>query len=207
MLSKQQFKVLSKILIFALIIGTVVVIALPKDLINVKLTYDIGKKLGSISALLFCLAITTGIINRLQNNPIFGKIANKLKPVGNYLMYSRAQIGISMFISGLAHYLLVVIVPFAKYGLEPKPQAYFIFGLLALFLSFWLAITSNTQSKKLLKTKWKMLHSLVYVIVWLIFLHVALIDISVISVLVLGYAILETYSLIYVQIQKKQTLN
>lgn len=204
--SKENCKTYFKILILVIILTTIFIIVLPKESIKVFEIKNIGKKLGSLSAILFCLAITTGIINRFQNLTIKNlgldinlgqKIFQKFKPVSNHLMYSRTQIGIAMFVSALSHYLLVVIVPVVKYSREIQLQNYLIFGFLALFLSFWLAITSNSFGKKILKNKWKQLHSLVYVIVWLIFLHTALIEISMISIIILIFAILETFSLMY----------
>ena len=205
--SKENCKIFFKILILVLILATIVIITLPKESFKIMEIRNIGKKLGSLSAILFCLSITTGIINRFQNLKISTldlgqKIFQRIKPLGSYLMYSRTQIGIAMFVSALSHYVLITIIPIIKYGRTVQPQSYLTFGFLALFLSFWLAITSNWFSKKLLKTNWKRLHSLVYIIVWLIFLHVALIDLSLISVIVLFFAILETTSLFYRKFNK-----
>jgi methionine sulfoxide reductase heme-binding subunit len=155
----------------------------------------IGKIMGTISALLFCLVITPGIVRRLKIQP--------LQNLASHIMYCRAQVGLSMFFAGLSHYVHAVIIFATKYGKTIEPKSYFIFGLLALFLSFWLALTSNMFSKRLLKKNWQKLHSLVYIIVWLIFIHTALIEISPISFLLLIFAILETYSLVKVKMDKK----
>jgi methionine sulfoxide reductase heme-binding subunit len=160
---------------------------------------DSGKKLGLLSALLFCIVLIPGITRRLG-------IKNEIvKTISGYIMFARAQVGLSMFFAGLGHYLMMIIIPALKFGREPKLSTFIVFGLLALFLSLWLALTSNQFSKKLLKRNWARLHSLVYVIVWLIFLHISILgEISPISVLVLIFAIAETYSLIKVRFLDKK---
>ncbi len=190
--SKQVFKNICIGILLAFVIFIIYVVTISGwDLRQVRTT---GKNLGLISALFFCITITPGIIRRSNIN-FLGQI-----PV--HLLYARAQLGLIMFFTALGHYLMMVLMPFLKSGIKPNIQAYFVFGLLALFLSFWLALTSNQLSKKILKKHWKTLHSLVYIIVWLIFLHIALIKISPISILVGLFAIVETISLIYDQSKK-----
>jgi DMSO/TMAO reductase YedYZ heme-binding membrane subunit len=185
--SKQVFKNVCIGILLAFIVFILYVVTISGwDLRQIRMT---GKNLGLVSALFFCITITPGIVRRSNIN-FLGQI-----PV--HLLYARAQLGLIMFFTALGHYLMLVIVPILKFKVEPKPQAFFIFGLLALFLSFWLALTSNQLSKKILKKHWKTLHALVYIIVWLIFLHTVLIDVSPISILVGLFAIAETASLIY----------
>jgi DMSO/TMAO reductase YedYZ heme-binding membrane subunit len=160
--------------------------------------YESGKIFGYLSALMFCLVLIPGITRRL-------KIKNEItKTISGYIMFARAQVGLAMFFFGLGHYIMLMILPVIVLGLQPNPKVYVFFGLMALFLSLWLALTSNQFSKKLLKKNWGRLHSLVYVIVWLLFIHTALIEISPISILLLIFAVVESYSLIKVRFLDKK---
>jgi DMSO/TMAO reductase YedYZ heme-binding membrane subunit len=185
--SKKIFKNLCVVIIFSVLYFLVYGIFVSGwDAMQFR---DVGKKLGVIASFFFCLTIAPGIIRRSN--------VNFLGEIPSHLLFARAQLGLTMFFTALGHYLFVAIIPFVRFGIEPNIRAYYIFGMLALFLSSWLAITSNQFSKKLLKQKWKTLHSLVYIIVWLIFLHTALIQINPISVLLGIFAVAETLSLIY----------
>ena len=187
---KTIIKNIFKVAIFTIVVTTLLSIFVFER----GLLLQIGKYMGIFSSLAFCLVISPGIIKRLSIKPL------EIIPV--YIRPAKAQIGIAMFLSALSHYLMLVIIPLVKFNKQVNPQSFFIFGFLAMFLSFWLAITSNRFSKKLLSSNWKKLHSLVYAIVWLIFLHTALIKLSPISIVVLTFALLETFSLIKEKMQK-----
>jgi methionine sulfoxide reductase heme-binding subunit len=161
--------------------------------------YSSGKKLGLLSAVLFCIVLIPGITRRLS-------IKNEIvKTISVYIMFARAQVGLGMFFAGLGHYIMLMILPIAKFGREPNPKVFVFFGLTALFLSLWLALTSNQFSKKLLKRNWARLHSLVYVIVWLLFIHIALLEkFEPIGILLLIFALVESYSLIKVRFLDKK---
>jgi methionine sulfoxide reductase heme-binding subunit len=150
--------------------------------------YDVSNPLGYLAAILFLLSILPGIVQRLK--------ITTLNSITNPLRYSRRTLGVSMFFAALSHYLFGVLFHVFKFNRLPEPKLYFFFGLLAIFLSLWLALTSNTFAKQKMGKWWKRLHSVTYLIVWLIFAHVVLIDISPISFLVGVFAILEAYSLI-----------
>jgi DMSO/TMAO reductase YedYZ heme-binding membrane subunit len=160
--------------------------------------YDISTPLGYLAAILFLLSILPGIVQRLK--------ITSLNSITNPLRYSRRTLGVAMFFAALSHYLFGVLFHVIKFNRLPEPKLYFFFGLLALFLSLWLALTSNTFAKKKMGKWWKRLHSATYLIVWLIFAHVVLIDISLISVLILIFAVLETYSLVKVNILDKKKI-
>ena len=194
MTSKQIFKLLTTIAILVVIAYTAwILLASGWDLKTIRRT---GKTLGVISALTFCAVIIPGIVRRLKLNSI-----DIINVVSSHIMFARAQVGLLMFFTALGHYLLTIVIRIIRTGQRPEPQLFFVFGFLALFLSLFLALTSNQFSKKLLKTKWKTLHSLVYVIVWLIFAHTALIEISPISIIVGIFAVIETYSLVKARLQ------
>jgi DMSO/TMAO reductase YedYZ heme-binding membrane subunit len=192
MSSKKIFKNFCITLILAIIGFSFWAIFTPMGIPQIR---QYGRYLGIISAILFCFTITPGLVRRSN--------INFLGQIPSHLLYARAQLGLSMFFSGLGHYALIAIIPAIRTGRQPNFQPFYIFGLMALFLSLWLALTSNQFSKKILKKHWKTLHSLVYVIVWMIFLHVALIDFSPLSILLGFFAIAETLSLIFDQSKKK----
>jgi methionine sulfoxide reductase heme-binding subunit len=161
--------------------------------------YELSKSLGVLATILFLLTIVPGITQRLR--------LTQLNTIVNPLRFSRRTLGVAMFFAALSHYFFAVLFKIIKTGKPPEVQTYFIFGFLALFLSLWLALTSNTFAKVKLGKWWKRLHSTTYLIVWLIFLHTVLIELSGISILVLAFAVLETYSLIKVNyLDKKKSL-
>ena len=161
--------------------------------------YGLSKSLGVLATILFLLTLIPGIVQRLK--------LTQLNTIANPLRFSRRTLGVSMFFAALSHYLFGVVFRIIKTGKTPEPQIFFVFGFLALFLSFWLALTSNTFAKQKLGKWWKKLHSFTYLVVWLIFLHTALIEISGISILVLVFALIELYSLAKVNcLDKSQKL-
>lgn len=184
--SKKLFKLLLQLIIL------IVIIIVIHSAFNLKVSdglFVVAKSLGTFSAICFCAVLIPGILRRVKI------VYYPFKVVSDHIMFARAQVGLVMFFAALGHYFLRVITPLLRNGIYPDVNSAFIFGFLSLFLSFWLALTSNQFSKKLLKRNWKRLHSLVYLIVWTIFLHIVLLEISPLSILVLLFAVAETYSL------------
>jgi methionine sulfoxide reductase heme-binding subunit len=177
---KHSFSILSVVLICLTIYGFRT-FTLPQ-------MYQLSKALGVFATVLFILTIIPGIVQRLK--------LTQLNLITNPLRFSRRTMGVAMFFAALSHYLFAVAFKVIKTGKTPEVQNYFIFGFLALFLSLWLALTSNTFAKQKMGKWWKRLHSATYLIVWLIFAHTVLIETSPISVLVGAFAIVELYSLI-----------
>lgn len=177
---KQSFAVLSVAIICLTIFGF--------NNFKAGQMYDVSKILGYLAAILFLLTITPGIVQRLK--------LTALNSFSNPFRYSRRTLGVSMFFAALSHYLFAVIFHIVKFNRTLEPKLFFFFGLLALFLSLWLALTSNTFAKQKMGKWWKRLHSLTYLIVWLIFAHTLLIEFSPISVLVGVFAVVELYSLV-----------
>jgi len=133
---------------------------------------EIGKKAGTLAAFAFCATIIPGILRRFRVTGLLKSIQIILTPI-------RPHFGVLMVILALAHYLFVKILPTFRLPLPFTLATFEIFGVLAFFLAFPLALTSNIQSKKLLGKNWQRLHLLVYIILWLIFIHVALLSRSV----------------------------
>jgi len=156
----------------------------------------LGKLFGTLAALVFIATITPGIIRRF-------KLKGLLKDLQIYGTGIRAHTGVLMFLLAFAHYVFVKIIPlFPKIQEISEVPVFEYFGLLALYFCIPLAFTSNLYLKKKMKKNWNRLHSLVYLIVWFIFLHVALVGELGIAILIGLTAILETLSLIYEKLEK-----
>lgn len=150
--------------------------------------YTYGMILGLISFIFFAIAITPGMLGR------FG-VRNKII---TWLTVYRREFGKTMFLLALTHYLTIKIFPLIKSQSIPDFPLYQTIGFIALNLALLLFITSTDWAQKKLGLWWKRLHRLVYIIVWLIFLHVALAQgLTIISFIILLIAILETTSLAY----------
>lgn len=130
---------------------------------------ELAKTSGILAVVFFGLSQVPGIIRRLQ-------VQGLAKELYRILLPSRAQIGIVMFLFALFHYLGVyffpVILPLTEAGVFPELTGYSLTGILSLYSAFFLFLTSNTQSKKILKRYWTYLHRLVFIMVWTIALHI-----------------------------------
>jgi sulfoxide reductase heme-binding subunit YedZ len=211
-ISKDNLKTIFKAIIFANILVLFSLTTLfYVEMVTIQMLFTIGKYSGILAVIVFLLSQVSGILRRFQ-------ATNELKNIGDYLMFSRAQIGILMYILAFTHYFFVALFPVVIVsGQLPVIQAFTAAGMVAFLLSLPLAITSNNQSKKLLKKWWKRLHKLVYVIIWFIAIHVGLIAISygfsdlssaVVSVLVVGVGVIQIYSLIYAnRVKNKKATN
>jgi DMSO/TMAO reductase YedYZ heme-binding membrane subunit len=151
---------------------------------NFSFYYEIGKKCGDIAILLFILSSIPGIVRR------FGKF-NKLISI---LMIFRRYIGITTYLFVLIHLSFVRVVPWISGLILPIPEVYVLIGMLANMMLFLLFVTSNDLSVKKLGHVWHVIHNWMYVIVWIIFLHVALQRISIWTVLIGSTAIAQVCS-------------
>lgn len=126
---------------------------------------DTGRISANLSVMFFSLATLPGILNRLS-------VTGFLKQSQIILMLFRRQHGILMFIFALSHYLLIRIYPIISIkGNLLNINLFELFGFIAFILSAPLFITSNNFSQSKLAHKWAILHRLVYLICWMIFLH------------------------------------
>ncbi|PWU23874.1 hypothetical protein C5B42_01405 [Candidatus Cerribacteria bacterium 'Amazon FNV 2010 28 9'] len=160
--------------------------------------YFLGKGAGFAAAGFFVLAIAAGLIRR------FG-YSGKLFPL---LITYRRHFGISCFLFAFFHAYVVRLLPsfvlaFQGFGFPPF-FPFELFGVAALLLLFPLFVTSNDWSTKRMGKWWKRLHSLVYVIVWLIFFHVAVQGGGLMADVLGLVAALEIISLIYRQLTKNK---
>lgn len=133
--------------------------------------YEYGANFGTISLLLFILTLIPSIIQRFGLAKPFHLMIKVLLPI-------RRQLGILMFMAAFTHYLALKVIPTLQFNLSPSLPLYQAFGLLALILSFAMFITSNNWATRKLKTNWKRLHRVTYIVGWLIFGHVLLQGVS-----------------------------
>ncbi len=158
-------KYFHKIIIWLTYISPIVFI--PLATLTPALRSDYGKKFGTIALILFVITLIPGIIQRFGLAKEFNLIIKLILPV-------RRQFGILMFVATFTHYLAMKVIPTLQFKLPPSLPVYQAFGLVALIFSFALFITSNNWATRKLKSNWKRLHRLTYIIGWLILGHVLL---------------------------------
>jgi DMSO/TMAO reductase YedYZ heme-binding membrane subunit len=147
--------------------------------------YKIGENAGQLALIFYVLTTIPGIARR------FG-IKHKLISI---LMIYRRYIGISMFMFLLIHYWILRGVDTFFHNLFPLPRPLFeTLGFMAYILTFLLFLTSNDFSVKFFGKFWWWIHKLTYLIVWFIFLHVFLQDVSIWSILIGTTALLQIAS-------------
>lgn len=166
-----------------LILGSILI----KDQIGLPILIPLALRFGQIAVVLFVLSTIPGILGRF-------KLRHALTSIG---MSYRRYTGRLSFIFAFGHALFLFIIP-AMFSQAPfMLPDFMVFGLISLFLLFILFITSNDFGVKTLGRFWKPLHRLVYVIYWLIFLHVILQGSTKTGALIFLIATLEILSLIY----------
>ncbi|MEK9143819.1 MAG: ferric reductase-like transmembrane domain-containing protein [Patescibacteria group bacterium] len=166
--------------------GSVIIVS---DLPGLSFVYSIGVWSGRAAAGMLALVLIPGIL---------GRFGIQIK-VTRVLTFYRRQLGITTFFLSLTHGMLVRIVARFALGQYPLSRApiFELFGTVALSFLFFLFITSNDWSVGRLGPWWKLLHRLVYIIVWLIFFHTILQRVSVWSMAIGVVAILEVVSLLW----------
>lgn len=135
--------------------------------------FSIGSFLGKIALILFITTLLPGIGER------FG-IQNKLLAL---LRIFRREIGILMYITAITHVTLAKLVITTSFKELLMPMPFEIMGSLSLFILFFLFITSNTFSQVKLRLNWYRIQRLAYIGMFLIFLHVAFLKLSIWTVL------------------------
>jgi sulfoxide reductase heme-binding subunit YedZ len=162
-------KILHKIIIWLTYSSPV--LFLPFFFLKVGERLDYGKNMGTLALILFIITLIPSIIQR------FG-LAKQLNLIVKLILPVRRQFGILMFMFAFTHYLAMKVIPTLQFKLPPSLPVYQAFGLAAIILTLPLFLTSNNWATRKLKSNWKKLHRLTYVIGWLIFGHVLLIDLN-----------------------------
>ena len=155
---------------------------------------DIGYLFGKAAIVVYILTLIPGICRRLKF---------QAEPIA-LLMIFRRQVGILMYLLVFAHFWFLFgidVLLSGSFPLPPQPQV--IFGMLANYILFALAITSNDWATKKLGIWWNRLHKLTHIALWLIFAHVAFIDFSIWTVLMGGTGIVVLFSHLYPRLQKQ----
>jgi DMSO/TMAO reductase YedYZ heme-binding membrane subunit len=187
--TKDISKIILKALIFFVILLTITLPSILPDQ-----TQEVGKKFGFFAIIFFILSTLPGTLRRFNAQGV-------LKQTQSLLMFSRAQLGILMFLLAFGHYIFVFIIPMTKYGFT-TPALFQVFGIFALYASFPLFVTSNNWAKKRLKKNWQRLHSLTYLIIWLIFAHVAILGKIPVSILLIIAGTAQIMSLVFARMNK-----
>lgn len=160
--------------------------------------YSLGRHFGQLALVLLGVVVLPGILGRLRVEIRITRI----------ITIYRRQLGILTFACAFLHFSLVRLfhwiagtlsVTFPISGFER-------WGFYALAIMSLLFLTSNNFSVRNLGKWWKKLHRFIYVILWLLVLHTAIQRISVWSLFILFFAILEVVSWIVMVLRKGRDL-
>lgn len=201
-----------------LISWMIVVVMTIQDPLFILSIGQVGKLLGSLSLVLFCVTLMPGILTRLK---VWTEVS---LPVATLITPFRRNLGILMFITAFVHMSLTTSLPFVAlelsqlrtvlplswmgkiaYAISVLPPPLRLFEQVAiigwiLLLPVWL--TSNNFAQKKLGKWWKRVQRLTYVAIWFIMGHVAL-QSSLWTVVVGAVAVLEVASWVKVRTRKK----
>lgn len=156
--------------------------------------YQFGKHSGQSALVLLGIVVLPGILGRLN-------IQIKLTRI---ITLFRRQLGITVFIFAYIHYSFIRGIPYISTLIPFKLSfpMFEIMGMAAISLLFLMFITSNNFSQKKLGRGWKKLHRIVYIVLWLLVLHTGLQRISIWSIFIFSFALIETLSWIYYTFRK-----
>lgn len=158
--------------------------------------YRISRESGEYAALLFILVSIPGIARRFR-------YSHKLIMI---LMMFRRQLGVLMYLFVLVHALVLRIIPWMTKEIPIVVEPFVLAGSLANMMLIALFITSNDWSVKKFGDWWNKIQSMMYIIVWFIFIHLALIGIGKWTILIGVTSVLQVASHIYAK-QRLKTLN
>lgn len=141
------------------------------DMAAIGMLFDIGLKFGQAALMLYVLTLIPGILKRF----------NVLSQIRVVLHAFRRHFGIVMYIAMFIHMSWTTTLPLISvfgYDLSKFPMlaTFQLVGLAAALILLPLFVTSNDFSVKKLGPWWKRIHRLTYVAMFLIFLHVALVE-------------------------------
>lgn len=153
-----------------------------------------GPLSGSISLVVFWITLLPGMMKRFR-------LGGALIPLRTTLMLFRRQMGITMYLFALTHLLWSRILPIINLnGDLTRMSPFEAAGMLAFVLLTPVFITSNEWSVRTLGRAWHTVHALVYLVIWIVFLHVALQGTVWQTWGTFIVAVLETASLIWAKI-------
>lgn len=154
--------------------------------------YKAGVWAGRVALVFFVITSLPGMARR------FG-IRNKFFSL---LMMFRRYLGITTYLLVLIHASFVRFVALlAGWVFLPRPL-FETFGFVAHAGLFFMFLTSNDWSVARLGVWWRRIHSLFYLIMWLIFGHIAIQRVSIWSVLIGMTGIAEVASFVWARIKQ-----
>lgn len=154
---------------------------------NASWFYRFARECGEYAILFFILVSIPGIARRFR-------YSHKLIMI---IMMFRRQLGVLTYLFVLMHSMILRIIPWITKEIPLLVEPFILAGISANILLFSLFITSNNWSVKKLGNWWGKIHDLIYIIVWIIFLHTALQGLSTWSVLIGLAACLQLSSHLY----------
>lgn len=158
--------------------------------------YRLARESGEYAAVLFILVSIPGIARRFR-------YSHKLIMI---LMMFRRQLGVLMYLFVLVHALILRIIPWVTQQIPVVVEPFVLVGSMANMLLFALFVTSNDWSVKKFGDWWNKIQRLMYIIVWLIFIHLALNGLSIWTILIGSTSIIQLASHIYAT-QRLKSLN
>lgn len=159
-----------------------------------RLMRPLGGKFGQLSVVSFALTLLPGIARRLATK----------HNIFSALLFARPELGKTAFLFALLHFVLERGLYFLNYGIKIG-NTMEIMGTLSLLFMMPLYFTSSPKWKAKLGHSWKTLHALIYLIVWLIFGHIALQGASIVFFLIAPLALVELISLYYFYLVKPKS--
>ena len=163
--TKKLLQFLSYLLWVALVISFFV-----RSILPLTIWSAVGRQMGTLAALSLAVSLIPGVIKRFSWQGFW-------RSAQIFLMAQRRWIGILMFQFVLLHFIWNRLFFYLKFGipnLNAIPLSQQI-GFAAFLLLFPLVLTSNDLAVKILRRNWQRIHYLIYIIVWLVMLHTALI--------------------------------
>ncbi len=149
---------------------------------------SLAGEMGEYSIAVYILTIIPGIFRRFRKN-------HKLVSL---LMIYRRYIGILLFFMILYHYMMERGIDLLRtWNPFLNLMVFEISGMIAFFCILLLTVTSNDLSTHKLGIWWGRIHGLTYAIIWFMFLHVAMQEINIWSLLLGTAGVVQVLSFIY----------
>jgi sulfoxide reductase heme-binding subunit YedZ len=160
-----------------------------------------GRQAATVAIVVFWLTLMPGILKRL-------KIAGPLLPLRTLMMLYRRQMGITMYVFASTHLVWSRFWPiFILGGHLWQFSTFELMGVTAFLLLTPVFITSNEWSVRTMGHWWRTVHALVYIVVWVLFLHISLQTTGWRSLGTLAVASIELFSLIWNKLQTPAPVN
>jgi len=185
------FKIIYILLALFYMIGASII--LTQNVLSL-LFYQLALGAGRTALVLFIITLIPGIAARFG---FHHKIISLLRIFRRY-------IGILMYLFTFIHFSFLRLFPTIASNYLAPFALFEISSLTALFILFFLFITSNDLSVRLLKINWYRIHRAIYIAMFFIFFHVALQRFSIWTALMGTTLIIMIISFFYSYIKFKK---